>query len=489
MRFGQAAMLAAILVLPINNARAEDVPAKDGCPDCCCKDGKCGKTVKTIKAECKCACAKDSKCCKDGSCCKSGKCCSKDGACCKDGKCACGSKDGKCACGSKDGKCACGSKDSKCCKDGSCCKSGKCCSKDGACCKGCQASACCGSKTCCQASACCGSKTCCQGACGCSCCSAVNKSAAKAPFMHPIIVVLPMPMGGPAMPVCAGCPAGCGTVSVPMPPPPGLTPPVMPPQTIAMPVPPPCYGACPTNGPMPCPVAATQVESSVDYLSILGMVTDLCCAHTHPPSLPSMCMLGLGMAEDLCSMMANNRTATEVGGAYLPQQPQYAPPVPPLPPTRPVAILPPPTPIDGPCPLACAPAPMMTCSAATSAPAALKVRIVAKPDSDQLEMNVDDACVTCKKMVVKVGESSLRLTRMDGRVRIRTEELRAKASCVRTDRKDRLVLEGDVELRLNKDGRSANVTAERIELNLTSGTITIQSMGRLQRVGVDFNQP
>ena len=39
----------------------------------------------------------------------------------------------------------------------------------------------------------------------------------------------------------------------------------------------------------------------------------------------------------------------------------------------------------------------------------------------------DDACLRCKKMSLKVGNSSVTLTRRDGRVRLHGEQLQAKA--------------------------------------------------------------
>jgi len=221
-------------------------------------------------------------------------------------------------------------------------------------------------------------------------------------------------------------------------------------------------------------------------MAILSMMTDLCSCHSQPFSLPAMCMLGLGMAEDMYSLMSNHG-ATMEATAYVQHPPQCVPPS-----SCPVAVLPPPIPIaeSYSCPVTAA-SPMLTCSTASPAPAATKVRIVANADNDRLEMSTgDDTCMACKKMVVKVGDNSLTLTRIDGQVRIRATlqqvaELKAKADCIRTDRKDRVVLEGDVEMRYSKDGQCAKVTAERIELNLATGSVTIQSMG-LERIGVNF---
>ena len=93
-RDGQAAMIAAIMVLTGNAARAQNaVRAQPGGVQY--GDGS-GIIYLSMKPEC----CKDGKCCKDGeSCCDSRKCDAKC-SCCKDNKCAC-CKDGECG-GDKD---------------------------------------------------------------------------------------------------------------------------------------------------------------------------------------------------------------------------------------------------------------------------------------------------------------------------------------------------------------------------------------------------
>jgi hypothetical protein len=91
-RYGQTAMIAAILVLSGNAVRAQQ--ASEQSP-----------TLKAITFTIKSACCKDGKCCKEGeSCCASKKCDAKC-SCAKDSKCAC-CKDGDCCC-DKNGKCSC----------------------------------------------------------------------------------------------------------------------------------------------------------------------------------------------------------------------------------------------------------------------------------------------------------------------------------------------------------------------------------------------
>lgn len=137
----------------------------------------------------------------------------------------------------------------------------------------------------------------------------------------------------------------------------------------------------------------------------------------------------------------------------------------------------------------CCPCPSVSCGLTSSivangqptieacdAPAvAAKVHIIAVPSSTDLEMNVgDDTCVRCKKMAVKIGDNEITVSRFEDRVRVRGDELKATANRVCSDRKDRIILEGDVVLHYKKDGHCANVTGDRIELNLSSGAVTIK---------------
>lgn len=119
------------------------------------------------------------------------------------------------------------------------------------------------------------------------------------------------------------------------------------------------------------------------------------------------------------------------------------------------------------------PVPVVTCAAAKPE-TATKVRIIATPFGDQLEMKGDDTCIRCKEMTVQIGDEEITLSRFDDRVRVRGEGLKATADSVRSDRKDHVILEGDVVLRYKKYGHSANVTSDCIELNLSSGAVTIK---------------
>ena len=106
---------------------------------------------------------------------------------------------------------------------------------------------------------------------------------------------------------------------------------------------------------------------------------------------------------------------------------------------------------------------------------ATKVRITAAPSSDQLEISVgEETCIRCKKMTVQIGDNAIRVSRFEGRIRVRGEDLKATADCVRTEGKDKLILEGDVVMHSKKNGRSTHVTGDCIEMSLSSTAMTIQ---------------
>ncbi|MGH7224654.1 MAG: hypothetical protein ACRELF_15635, partial [Gemmataceae bacterium] len=244
-----------------------------------------------------------------------------------------------------------------------------------------------------------------------------------------IIVVMP-----PALPMC-----GCGVyhaepaeamMHAPMPIPPGMIlthplPMLAPPQMAALPPlppPPPCY-TCPMSS---APCAAAQCPIAGCLSSLMSMASDLCC-HLRPLNVPSLCAPAMG----LCS----------------PPYVHMAPPSFPLP--RELASQ-----------EACSPCPMFTdvcygcrrveCIAAKPTVAA-QLHVNARPSGNELEMSFDDGTrIRCKKMTVTIGEKDITLSRFDDRVRVRGEELKATAASVRSDRKDHLILEGDVVLHYKK---------------------------------------
>ncbi len=238
--------------------------------------------------------------------------------------------------------------------------------------------------------------------------------------------------------------------------------------------------------PMPCPDAVLKKEEmgADSWLSLLGMVSDLCCSQLQPPSLPSMCLSILGLASDLCSQTGTCDMMLP-SAHYLEHPPQY------LAPASTTAMLCTRTAQEAkgavllPMPRSEESAyPTATCSAEALPPPTptAKVCITANAHDSQVEMSIndDEACLTCKKLIVKVGGRQLTLTTVDGKVHIRAAELDGEADCVRTDGKDHLILEGNAVLRSSKAGQQVQVLkGERIELHLaTIVSVTVESAGK-----------
>jgi hypothetical protein len=321
----------------------------------------------------------------------------------------------------------------KCCKEADCCKEGKCCEANKCDCAK-------GGECCCKKGECkCNKSSCCKGAC-CGCCAIPAKEKKSAT----IIVVMPSPL-----PMFGVCHPESGLMPPPMnpqvmlpcpPPPPMMAPPglpmpgmTLPPQMVGMPMPS-TYYACPPGTPY-----VTKVNGGHDTcVQFLNLVSELSSA-VHPLNKSSVCGAAMGVLAELC--------AQPIGYACTP---------------------------DG-CVTATLPQPTVVPCCASTAKSPAKLCIVAKPSSDQLEMNVgEETCLHCKKMTVTIGENEITLSRFDDRVRVRGDELKATADSVRSERKDRIILEGDVVLHYKKDGHCANVTGDRIELNLSSGAVTIE---------------
>lgn len=387
-KYGQAAIIAAILALTGNAVRAqESCPLKNAveiykrritevvgydsstgrlvrtpASGDCCKEGKCCSSYKPYDV--KCSGCKDGQCCKTEDCCNSKKCDAKC-SCCKDSKCSC-CEDGKCGC-DKDGKCSC--------------------EKD-------------------KTSV---TKT------GCASCPFASNLAKRTA----IIMVMPA-----SMPLPACCMEAMGMLPhPPMPPGPHVfLPPMMPPMPPIPPTPSMGIGAPVAMPPMPtiCPPCAYQDWS---YRPIAM------------PPMPGVCPPGPG----------------HIGNTVWAECPG--------------------------CAIQCCTTP------ATSA----KVCIIAasSSDQDQLAMQIsDDTCIRCKKMTIKIGDNEITVSRFDDRVRVRGEDLKATADCVRTEGKDGLILEGKVVMHCKKDGRSANVIADRVGLDLSNGTVAIQRVAKPSTIGI-----
>ncbi len=103
-----------------------------------------------------------------------------------------------------------------------------------------------------------------------------------------------------------------------------------------------------------------------------------------------------------------------------------------------------------------------------------KVCFVAASSDEALTVQVgEDTQLHCQRTKVTIGANELRLTRFEDRIRVRGENVKATADRVRSEGKDRLVLEGDVVLYYKKDGHKTHASGDCVEVNLTTGAVTI----------------
>jgi hypothetical protein len=85
------------------------------------------------------------------------------------------------------------------------------------------------------------------------------------------------------------------------------------------------------------------------------------------------------------------------------------------------------------------------------------------------------ACLGCKELDLKMtGMKPMTLTAAGGQVCLTGPAVRARANLLTTDQKELLILEGQVRLHYTKDGQSAEVLADRIEVNLGDDTLKIK---------------
>ncbi|HEY7327808.1 MAG TPA: hypothetical protein VH592_09225 [Gemmataceae bacterium] len=249
---------------------------------------------------------------------------------------------------------------------------------------------------------------------------------------------------------------------------------------------------CDKNGKCSCSkdkTSTAKTECDCPFLNKLAKKTAIIMVMPASMPLPPCCMEAMGIMPHPPMPMPPPGPQ-----AFLPPP---MPPMPPFPPTPSMGLPPYVSPMQVECPPPApmyygnaiyAAAPATVCSAPASSS---KMEIIAPPSCDQLEMSIgEDNAIRCKKMLVKIGDKVMSVSRFDDRVRIRGDELKATADCVRTEGKSRLILEGNVTMHCKKDGHTvANVmTGEHIEMNLSSGAVTIKSSGKVSSPAVHIER-
>jgi hypothetical protein len=238
----------------------------------------------------------------------------------------------------------------------------------------------------------------------------------------------------------------------------------------------------------PCPSVVVSKERIDPCLSFVSAMCDAGSV-LRSLSASSMCASAIGMLAERCT-----------APVCTVHPPQYVPQAPPFPMPRELSyqeavaasmLPPPPGCMGGMCSygtltaslspevVPCT-APMPTVCAKSQHEG--KICIRAKPSGSQLEMTIgDNACLECKKMTIKLADNEIVMSRFDDRVRVHGADLKAMADTVRSEGKDRLILEGEVVLHYKKDGQSANVSGDCVELNLATGAMTIRPSDKSPR--------
>lgn len=323
---------------------------------------------------------------------------------------------------------------------------------------------CCKSKKCCKSP----QQTNCKDQCG-GCCWVKTQSIKNTAPARPIVIFMPCPMNPAAM--CPLMPPAA--MPMPAPPMPSMAgpPPLMPPHPFVMPTPPGSYCVA-----QPCPGPKTDSCGETCPM-ILNVAADICRACSPTPSVPAMCLAALGFLADVCNQRCCTNMAY-VAASDLPHPPQNT------------EVLPPPVPDNTIACQRCVPAPTVVygdnyCVRVGNASSAL-IRVSCEKANNRLEWTLADAHMTCKKMTVDMGDSPLTIYTAQGKVRIRSADMKARADCILTDRKDRIILQGDALLHYCKGDQRIHMNGERIELNLRTGAVTIQPTVPLPRLGVVF---
>jgi hypothetical protein len=230
--------------------------------------------------------------------------------------------------------------------------------------------------------------------------------------------------------------------------------------------------AMPKSCAQECEESATA-EECANFWSALGQliegIADCVC-----PGAACAEAIGYDPAGDMPEMMCLPPEMMHPMPAPVPP-PTSAAMLPPLP--APEMVLPPPVIRACPAPVGAglpARPPVQACVATEPAPAVLCLRVTAAKESG-LEVCQGDVCMSSKKLVLKSDKMDpLTLTAIGGQVRLRYADLHARADSLSTDRKDIVVLEGHVRLCYGAGDERSDVTASRVEINWSDGSMKIK---------------
>jgi hypothetical protein len=173
---------------------------------------------------------------------------------------------------------------------------------------------------------------------------------------------------------------------------------------------------------------------------------------------------------------------TPSANPYHQYPPQYCPPSPafPLPrdlADRQAAPLPPPfiAPCMGmvvPAPLPVLPPPMPVASRPNVSPV---IRATVHEGKGWLEIQNGNSRMRCRSIVLSAGpDDAVKITAVNGSVRVRCAEMKASADGVRTLGARRIVLEGHVRLTCHHDGQPMHIKADKLEMRLKGEHVEVK---------------
>jgi hypothetical protein len=103
-------------------------------------------------------------------------------------------------------------------------------------------------------------------------------------------------------------------------------------------------------------------------------------------------------------------------------------------------------------------------------------RAVSEDGQGRLQIHSGDLCATCENLAIKANGGESFLVCVDGKqVHLKGHSFKASAdSITRVGQEDRFILEGHVSLKSDRDGQHADVSAQRVFVNLAEGSFEIK---------------
>src|SRR5262249_30059966 len=109
----------------------------------------------------------------------------------------------------------------------------------------------------------------------------------------------------------------------------------------------------------------------------------------------------------------------------------------------------------------------------------LVFRAVTEDGQGRLQIHSGDLHATCENLAFKANGAACMLSVGNKQVHLKSPSFVASAdSITRVGQEERFILEGHVSLKCDRDGQHADVTAERVFVNLAEGSFEIKPAPR-----------